>query len=107
MKRSMAMLVVATALAGCGHDVYRRDNTTQAQYIQDEEACWTYADKQPPAALGGDYAYSSNIEKERKDIRSCMVARGYILEPKWPAGPYGTGPTAGPDPSRMPLATRR
>jgi hypothetical protein len=106
MKRMMALLIAATALAGCGHDVYRKSDTTQAQYIRDEESCWTYAEAQPVAALGGDQAYSLNIAKQRKDIRSCMAARGYALAPKWPLGPYGTSPTAGPNPAAMPLATR-
>ncbi|MGZ5922845.1 MAG: hypothetical protein ACXWLT_13860 [Rhizomicrobium sp.] len=110
MKRIMTALVAVIALAGCGHDVYQRANTTDTQYIQDENACFNYAEEQPLAAVGGsahDQAYSMNIEKERKDIRSCMVARGYTLEPKWPFGPYGISQTRGPNPATMPLATTR
>jgi hypothetical protein len=108
MKRVITMLIMATALAGCGHDVYQRTNTTQAQYIQDENSCFNYAEKQPPAVVGyTDHGYSMNIEKERNDIRSCMIARGYTLEPKWPFGPYGISPTGGPNPAAMPLATTK
>jgi hypothetical protein len=105
--RITVILVAADALAGCGHDVYQRTGTTQAQYIQDEESCWAYAENQPPAALGGNQAYSLNVEKQRQDIRACMVARGYLLEPKWPFGPYGVSPLAGPNPAATPLNTRR
>lgn len=104
--RMMASFIVATALAGCGHDVYARANTTDTQYIQDQNACFAYADKQPYAALGGKEAYEQNIAKERRDIRACMVARGYTLKPKWPLGPYGDSPTTGPNPVQMPLSTR-
>lgn len=107
MKRSMAVLIVATALAGCGHDVYERADTTDTQYIRDENSCFDYADKQPYAALGGDHAYEQNIAKERRDIRACMVAKGYVLKPKWPFGSYGTSPTVGPNPAETPLATIR
>src|SRR5579862_7432589 len=95
--RSALLFLAVAVLAGCGHDVYRRPNTTDTQYIQDENACYDFAEKQPYAALGGDHAYSQNIAKERKDIRSCMIARGYTLDPKWPLGPYGTSPTVGPN----------
>ena len=104
--RAIAILLAASALSGCGHDVYSRAGTTDTQYIADENACFAYAEKQPYAALGGDSAYQSNIAKERRDIRACMTARGYTLKPKWPLGPYGESPTTGPQPAKMPLATR-
>jgi hypothetical protein len=107
MKRNMVILAFATALAGCGHDVYEKPNTTQAQYIQDEDSCFAYADQEPPAAVGYvQGGYSLNVEKKRNEIRSCMVSKGYTLDPKWPLGSYGTSPTTGPDPAKMPLSTR-
>lgn len=108
MKWSMIILISATAVAGCGHDVYQRDNTTDTQYIQDENACFAYADQQPPAAVGYvNGGYQMNLEKKRNEIRSCMVAKGYTLEPKWPRGAYGTSPTTGPNPADVPLSTPR
>ena len=108
LRLAASLLIAATALAGCGHDVYRRANTTDTQYIRDENACSNYAEAQPPAVVGyTDQGYSLNIEKQRRDIRACMVARGYTLDPKWPFGPYGTSPTVGPNPAALPLATRR
>ena len=106
MKPITVILLAATALSGCGHDVYERAGTTDTQYIADENACFAYADRQPYAAIGGD-AYSLNVAKERQDIRACMQARGYTLEPKWPFGPYGESPTTGPNPAEQPLAARR
>lgn len=106
--RTIMALIVVTAIAGCGHDVYRRANTTDTQYIQDENSCMSYAEAQPPAVTGpAPGAYQSNIEKQRNDIRSCMVARGYTLDPKWPFGSYGTSPTIGPNPAETPLGLRR
>ena len=107
VKRLTAALIVAAALSGCGHDVYERAGTTDTQYIADENACFAYADKQPYVALGGEGAYQSNIVRERKDIRACMIARGYALQPKWPFGSYGESPTTGPDPAKAPLGLRR
>lgn len=107
LKHAMALLLAATALSGCGHDVYARGGTTDTQYIQDENACFAYADKQPYAAIGGEGAHSANVAKERKDIRACMVAKGYTLKPKWPFGPYGESPVTGPNPAEAPLGTTR
>jgi hypothetical protein len=108
MKRSLTFLILATALAGCGHDVYKKPNTTDIQYVQDENTCFANADQQPPAAVGYvEGGYSMNVEKKRNEIRSCMEAKGYKLEPKWPAGPYGTSPTTGPNPADTPLSTPR
>jgi hypothetical protein len=107
MKREVILVVVAIPLAGCGHDVYQRTGTSQAQYIQDENACFAYADQQPPAAVGYvQGGFSLNVEKKRNEIRSCMVAKGYTLEPKWPFGSYGTSPTTGPSPANIPLGMR-
>jgi hypothetical protein len=104
----MALLVAATMLAGCGHDVYERADTTDTQYIRDENACFDYADKQSPAAIGYvEGGYSANVEKKRNEIRSCMIAKGYALAPKWPFGPYGTSPTTGPSPAETPLSLRQ
>ena len=111
MKRVLVILIAATALSGCGHDVYLRDGTTDTQFIADENACFANAEGQPPAVLGGggphDHAYETNIAKARQTIRHCMIARGYSLQPKWPFGPYGESPTAGPDPAKTPLGLRR
>ena len=108
MTRVLAILLAATALSGCGHDVYSRAGTTDTQYITDANACFALADKQTPAVTGyAEGGLQQNIAKERKDIRACMVARGYSLQPKWPLGPYGESPTTGPDPARMPLGLRR
>ncbi|HZQ41592.1 MAG TPA: hypothetical protein VFA87_12380 [Rhizomicrobium sp.] len=97
---------MVTALAGCGHDVYEKANTTDTQYVQDENACFTYADQQPFAAIGDTPdGRNLNIEKIRTEIRSCMIAKGYTLAPKWPFGPYGESPTTGP--ADMPLGLRR
>lgn len=106
-KCGIVMLLTAAMLSGCGHDVYSRADTTDAQYIADENACFAYAEQQPYAALGGENAYQQNIAKERNDVRACMIARGYKLAPKWPRGPYGESPTTGPDPAKAPLATRQ
>jgi hypothetical protein len=107
MKRVIGILIVAPMLAGCGHDVYEKANTTDTQYVQDENACFAYADQQPPAALGYvEGGYSLNVEKKRNEIRSCMIAKGYALAPKWPFGAYGTSPTTGPSPADMPLGIR-
>jgi len=100
-------LILAAALSACGHDVYSRADTTDTQYIADENACFAEAEKQPPAVAGyAEGGLQQNIAKERKDIRACMIARGYKLEPKWPLGPYGESPTTGPDPAKTPLSTR-
>jgi len=107
MKSVLAILIAAAALCGCGHDVYERPATTDTQYIQDWNACYAHAESQPYAALGGNGAYESNLAKERRDIRACMVARGYTLKPKWPLGPYADSPTTGPNPAERPLATPR
>jgi hypothetical protein len=56
--RTTASLIAATALAGCGHDVYRRANTTDTQYIQDENACSNYAEAQPPIETSGPWENS-------------------------------------------------
>jgi len=102
------LLIVAPMLAGCGHYVYEKPNTTDAQYIQDENACFAYAEQQPPAAIGYvQGGYSMNVEKKRNEIRSCMIARSYVLAPKWPYGPYGTSPTTGSNPAEAPLSTRQ
>lgn len=108
MKRFPFLLTLPLlGLSACGHDVYQRDGTTSAQYMQDENACFAYADRQPPAAVGYvEGGYSMNVEKERQDLRACMEAKGYSLQPKWPFGPYGTSPTTGPDPANGVLATR-
>ncbi len=103
-------MLLAAALSGCGHDVYTRANTTDTQYIADENACFAYGEGQPPAVLGGgpdDHAYETNVAKVRQTIRHCMIARGYTLKPKWPFGPYGDSPTAGPDPAKTPLGLRQ
>ncbi|HXR94844.1 MAG TPA: hypothetical protein VN718_03140 [Rhizomicrobium sp.] len=110
MNRTTALLfisvIAATTLAGCGHDVYEKGNTTDTQYIQDENACFAYADQQPPAAIGyTPDGRSLNVEKERTEIRSCMIAKGYTLAPKWPLGPYGTSPTT--NPGEAPLSIRQ
>jgi hypothetical protein len=107
MNRALIIPMAATLLSGCGHDVYRRADTTDTQYTRDENACFDEAEKQPYAALGGEHAYSQNIAKERKDIRACMTSRGYILQPEWPLGPYGSSPTTGPNPAATPLSTTR
>jgi hypothetical protein len=108
MKRLLVLPIVAAGLAGCGHDVYERANTTDTEYIQDENACFADAERQPPAAVGYiNGGYQMNLEKRRTEIRSCMEAKGYKLEPKWPFGPYGTSPTTGPNPAEEPLSTTR
>ena len=108
VKRGIATLLTATALSGCGHDVYRRADTTDTQYIADENACFAEAENERPAVTGyAEGGLQQNIAKERKDIRACMIARGYTLEPKWPFGPYGESPTTGPDPAKNPLELRR
>jgi hypothetical protein len=108
MRHPAAILIMAIPLAGCGHDVYQRADTSQAQYIQDENDCFASAEQQPPAAKGYvQGGYSLNVEKKRNEIRSCMEARGYTLEPKWPFGAYGLSPTTGPDPAKQPLETRQ
>ena len=104
---AIILAVLVLALSGCGHDVYKRADTTDTQYIQDENACFAQADQQLPAAVGYvNGGYQMNIEKKRNDIRSCMIAKGYTLEPKWPLGPYGTSPTTGPNPADQILSTR-
>ena len=106
--RTMVFLIITAALAGCGHDVYERAATTGTQYVRDENACFAYADEGTPAAMGYVIGgYQSNVAKKRNDIRSCMIAKGYTLEPKWPFGPYGTSPTVGPNPAETPLSTPR
>jgi hypothetical protein len=107
MNRALTILIAVTGLSGCGHDVYRRADTTDTQYIRDENTCFDEAEEQPYAALGGEHAYSQNIAKQRKDIRACMMGKGYALQPKWPLGPYGTSPTTGPNPAATPLSTKR
>ena len=102
-----SLLILALALAGCGHDVYEKANTTDAELVQDENSCFGYAEMQPQAAIGYVRGgYQLNIEKERRDIHACMVAKGYNLKPRWPFGPYGTSPPTGYN-ANKPLDTPR
>jgi len=92
--KGLTLLLLALPLAACGPVIYQRADTTKWEFAVDQASCWDYAEQQPPAVVSGgivaglgDGAKQANLYKARKDIRSCMVAKGYTVERGSPFGP--------------------
>lgn len=87
MKPTVAILAIAALLVGCGPDIYQKTATSQDQFDRDQASCQKYATEQPPAEVTEESVPPApvtlaNTAKVQADIRSCMVAKGYTLEPK-------------------------
>jgi hypothetical protein len=81
--KKLALLLLVLPLAACGYDTFQKPGATESQFAWDQTICQNYAIEQPPAViLSGSRTEDkdTNVAKEQKDFRSCMVGKGYSFE---------------------------